>query len=283
MSRRCRHLRVPRRVACRFVRSARRSGLTLLELLIAMSITVIIVGTLSGLVKAVHSTSEYGEGHGMATQHARVALERISRTIHEATANESFPGFIVVAESIAGWRFPDTLVVWHPEGAAADPAGLPRFNELVIYAPHPSQPSQLLEITAPSDTRIVPPVNDLAQWSSELTVIKSSSSSQRVVLTDLVRTGVVYDSTSSQTRGAVRFESRLRPSAAEWASYQSGARDWDELSWVQGIYGSQSGLRQAWLRTELQLIPGKTAASGAGGQLAIPFLGSAAVYYPMRP
>jgi hypothetical protein len=93
---------------------------------------------------------------------------------------------------------------------------------------------------------------------------------------------------SGSARGAVRFEVAVTPSAEEWASYQSGALPWvDEpgkqgLPWVQGIVGSRSGLRQVRLRTELQLMPGKTAVlEDPTGQQAIPFLGSAALYYEM--
>ena len=107
-----------------------------------------------------------------ATQHARVALDRITRTIYGATANEQFPGCIVVAETINGWRYPDTLVIWRPNGAAANPNGLPRYCELVIYCPHPNNPNQLVEITAPTDTRTVPAVTDTSSWQSEIAAIK---------------------------------------------------------------------------------------------------------------
>ena len=55
------------------------------------------------------------------------------------------------------------------------------------------------------------------------------------------------------------------------------------MPWVQGVYGSQSGLRQAWLRFELQLMPSEISADrDSSGQQAIPFFGSAAVYYEMH-
>ena len=267
-------------------RRAQRPGLTLLEMMLAIAILVMIAGALAGLSKAVQMTSDYGEGQGMTTQHARVALERIERTVSEAAANESFPGFLVVEEYVSSWRFPDTLVVWHPPAgvAAADPKGLPRFSELVIFCPNPQQPSQLLEITVPGDTRTAPAADNQAAWASEITAIKKSSTAQTVLVTDLLRTCYVADSTSSTSdlgRGAVRFESRLRPSADEWSQYRSGTLPWRQLSWVQGIYGSQTGLRQAWLRIEMQLAAGGTAAA-AGLPQGIPFFGSAALYYEMH-
>ena len=85
------------------------------------------------------------------------------------------------------------------------------------------------------------------------------------------------------TRGALRFESRLRPSAADWSDYQADNVAWDDLPWVQGICGSQTGLRQAWVRIEMQLVPGQASAThDPSGLRAIPFFGSAAVYYELE-
>jgi hypothetical protein len=282
-----RRLRHEMRPACRTAR--RRFGLTLVELLIASSIVVLVVAALAGLARAVQLGSAYGEGHGTATQHARVILERISRAVHGATANESFPGLLVVAEESGRWRFPDTLVVWRPKSQAVDPKGLPRLNELVIYCPHPTIPNELLEITVPNDSRTMPPASDEAAWAAELAAIKTSSSSTAIPLTTLLRTCSLAGSASSVSSGgtdcraAVRFECQLRPSAADWAAYKAGTLAWDKLPWVQGIGSSKTGLRQAWLRIELQMMPGAEAAGDdPGGQQAIPFFGSAALYYELN-
>lgn len=268
---------------CRKSKAARRGGLSLLELLIALAIMVMVVGTLAGLSRAVQLSSEYSDGHGMATQHGRVALERITRTVNEATANEQFPGFLVLAGVQSGWRFPDTLVVWHPTGPPVDPEGLPRFNELVVYCPDPASPNQLLEITLPSNSSQAPAVGDASGWRATVEAFLDSTSSRKTALTGLMRTARVSEDGTSTLRGAVRFESRLRPSAVDWASYQAGTIAWKDLNWVQGVYGSQTGLRQAWLRIELQLMPGETAAANdPNGQQAIPLFGSAAIYYEMH-
>jgi len=257
--------------------------MTLVELLIAMAVMAMIVGALGGLAVGIQQGYEYAEGHGAATQHARVAIERIAKTVNEATANEQFPGFLAIAEQQGTWRFPDTLVVWHPSGAPADPAGLPRFNELVIYCPDASVPNRLVEITVPADARTVPPVDNAAQWTAEVQAIKKSNAAQSVVLTDLLRTCAVGESLPLKWRGAVRFESRLLPTATEWSQYKSGTRQWKDLSWVQYIYGSQTGLRQAWLRMELQVLPGaQWVATDPAAQRAVPFFGSAAVYYELH-
>jgi hypothetical protein len=262
----------------------------LIELLIAISIMVMVIGTLGALAKAVQMNSQYGEGRAETTQHARVCLERITRAVQEATANEQFPGFIVVAEEVDGWRFPDTLVVWLPESKAFDPEGWPRFDELVVYCPGVAAPNRLVELRFPGDTRKVPSAADSVAWASELADLKASPTTRRALLTDLLRTGSVYSTSSvpdpnavRPLRGAVRFEPSYRPSALQWAEYQSGSRVWDELPWVQGIHGSRTGFRQAWVRIELQLLA-RTAASTADprGQQAVAFFDSGALYYEMH-
>lgn len=257
--------------------AARSRAVTLLELLIALSIMVMVVGVLGAITRAIQLGFEYNEGYGAATQHARVAMERITRTAREATANERFPGFIVLADNVDSWRFPDTLVVWHPDGPAAFPEGLPRLSELVIYCPNPNDPGALVEITTDETDSLSDSEDD---WASQIEAIKHSQSSAVTTLTGLLRANSVRNSGDPQLRGAVRFETLLRPSAEEWAD---AGIPWEELPWVQGIYGSQTGLRQAWLRIELQLMTGEPPAAGtADRRQAIPFLGSAALHYTMN-
>jgi hypothetical protein len=42
-------------------------------------------------------------------------------------------------------------------------------------------------------------------------------------------------------------------------------------------------MRQSWLRTELQLLPGDASSADTTGQQAVPFFGSAALYYQVEP
>ncbi len=259
------------------------AGLTLAELLIAISIMVIVAGTLAALAKAVQSGAQYAQTQQLALQHGCVALERIVRTVREATANEQFPGVLVLAENVSPWRFPDTLVVWHPTSTARDPDGLPRFDELVIFCPNPQAPNELLEITVPGDARTVPAPSDTARWARDVAAIKAAPTSRKVVLTDRMRTAVVSPVSSTNPaaqRGVVWFAMRLRPSDAEW---NNASIAWEQLPWVQGLYGAQTGLRQVWLRVELHVMPvGDGAQTDPQGQQAIPLWDSAAIYYPMR-
>ncbi|MFH1919679.1 MAG: prepilin-type N-terminal cleavage/methylation domain-containing protein [Planctomycetota bacterium] len=253
-----------------------RAGVTLLELLIALSIMVMVVGTLGGIATAVQTGFEYNQGHGAATQHARVALERITRTAREASANEAFPGLMVLADQVGSRRFPDTLVIWHPDGEPAAPEGSPQFNELVIYCPGPNDPGTLVEITT-DDTAALSA--DQAVRASQIETVKNASTSHVTTLTDLLRTGAVDNAAEADLHGAVRFEVLVRPSDAQWAD---AGIPWEQLPWVQGIYGSKTGLRQAWVRIELQLMTGEPPAAGAvDHRQVIPFFGSAALQYTM--
>lgn len=261
-------------------RTPPRRAFTLLELMLAMTVVLMVAGTMAGLARSVEQGFEYSEGYGAATQHARIVLDRIAENVRRATANRNFPGCIVVAESVNSRRYPDTLVVWRPGGIPADAAGLPRFNELIVYCPAPNAPNQFVELTAPTNAGTVPAAGDEAGWRAAMISIKQSADSKVVVLTDMMRKCMT--STGGQTRGAARFEARLRPSAADWAAYKAGSTSWKDLPWVQGIYGAQTGLRQVWVRIELQLVPGSEwVASKPVAADAVPFLGSATLYYQL--
>ncbi len=105
-----------------------------------MTIMLMVVGTMGALTRTVEQEFEYCDGYGAATQHARIALDRIAENVRRATANQNFPGCIVVAETENSYRYPDALVVWRPAGVPAAPDGLPRFNELIIYCPAANAP-----------------------------------------------------------------------------------------------------------------------------------------------
>jgi hypothetical protein len=268
-----------------------RRGLTMVELLLAMSIMVVIGGVVAGLASAVQSSNDYGQGVARATQHGRVAIERITHMVRTATAAENEPGCAVIDTYVEDFRYPDTLVVWHPTGQPVNPAGPPLASELVIYCPDPSDPRQLVEITAPGDTRTVSlsAVNAAARQTL-VEGIKISSASKKVVLTDLLRVssaatdGSGSPSGSSQKlRGCVRFDRRALPSESEWANFRASSVAWGDLAWPQGLYGYQQGLRQVWLAIELQIMPNPTVAGTASSAShALPCFGSAALFYELK-
>ena len=253
-----------------------RHGLTLIELLIAVAIIAMTAAALGTLARATQISATYVEGHSTAAQHARVAIERIQRAVRTAHASETFPAAVLFAESISGVRYPDTLVVWKPaEGTTiATPTGLPRFSEMVVFCPNPLRPNELLEITSRGDARTVPSPTNLGQWTSELWQLKTGSVSKKVMLTDLVRTAA--PSASPSPRACVRFETLSRPSSLELASFRNGTTNWENLSWPQHWFSSTTGMRQTWVRIELQLLPHSRSGGTAFDDTRIPFFGSAA-------
>lgn len=257
--------------------TAARSGLTLVELLSAMTVMVIVTGVVAGLSTAVLVSNDHSRGVSTALQHGRVALDRITRAVNEAYATESDPGVVVVEATSGTTKFPDMLVVWKPEGAPANPAGPPLVKELVIFCPHPAAANKLVEVRAPQDTRSVSlDALNTAAWRAALETLVSSSSSSVVELTPLLRTAQV-----NGARGGARFERRITPTAVALAQARGGSTAWTDLTWPQGVCSAGAGLRQVWVRIELQLLPGATAAHSGGGE-PLPLFGSAAVYYELK-
>jgi prepilin-type N-terminal cleavage/methylation domain-containing protein len=258
----------------------RARGMTLVELLLASSIMALAVAAIASLGSAAQSAAAYGGAHGSVVEQGRMISGRIARTVEEATFNENFPGFIVISSTVDGGRYPDALAVWRggcdPNDSGGDPR-LPLKEELVIYTPHPIFVNTLVELTMPGNAASVPAISDTAAWQTLLLTAQLGASSKQIVLTRQLRVcttngEVLPVGYNQRRRGAVRFESRLRPSEAELDTL-----DWDEMAWPQSIHSAETGLRQAWLRFELQLMP-----EGTVGAEAVPFFGSASLYYDMK-
>ncbi len=262
-------------------RASRRRGLTLTEMLIAMTLMVMLSGGLLALATTVESGVKTVQGQDAAAMHARVVIDRIQRSINAAYANEHFPGFMAFGKHPGQYDLPDSLVIWRPTGAPANPDGLPRWDEMVVYTTDESYPNRIIEIQYPTDTWNVPPLDDESDWEMEL----SSRSYDMVysttigVLTDLLRVGVAD---SNIVRGAIRFHVTHTPSLEDMQSFEAGTQDWHDLPWPQDLYGPTSGTRQSWCRFEFQLLPGEEVQKQEPtSDKAIPFFGSAAIYYQL--
>lgn len=272
------------RRSCSSTDAARR-GLTLLELMLALTVSTILIGSLATLASVTRQTSEFSEGQTAAVQHARVAFERLNRFLSEAYATETYPGVVVVDETVGSYRYCDTVVIWRPaNGTPANASGPPLVRELVIICPDPADPRRLVEITAPADTRTIQ-LNEASlnttSGRSLIAGIKSASSSVKTPLTSLLRTASTSSGGNSNLRAAIRFECELHPTAAELTAYRNGTLAWSDIAWPQGTFSSSCGLRQVWLRGELQLMNESynTDGSASAAAVPIPFLGSGALYY----
>jgi prepilin-type N-terminal cleavage/methylation domain-containing protein len=262
----------------------RRRGLTLAELLVASTIMLMIATAIGTLTATVHSTNDFCRGYVVSAQHARVALSRIERSLTGAVANEQFPGCIVVTEQAGSQTLPTTLVVWSPPtGVAANPTGLPLISEIVVYGPDPARPNKLLEVRSPTEATTVPAASDMTGWRTLTDRLKSSQTTNKVMLTDRLRTAPVTGDYSdsllpADLHGAVRFRRWMAPSDQEWSQYRAGTKTWQSLAWPLDSFRSTSGTRAVACQTELQMAPGSMATAAA---TAIPFYGSAAINYEL--
>lgn len=256
------------------LRRKHRRGLTLPELLVASAVTALIAMGASTMAVAVHTAQDYAGGRTQAAQHGRVTLSRIQQAVEASYGNEVFPCCVVFAAAVGAYDFPDALVVWKPTGSPAAPTGLPKNNELVIYAPDPAAPNRLLECTRPTDTASAPAMTSTSAWFSLITKFTTNSDSTKTELTDLLRAGASSTTASSQ-RGAVRFNVFMNPTEAEWASYRGGSSTFTSLSWPLDQRGQTSGKRRVVCQTELQIaVP-----SRLDSHEILPFFGSASRTY----
>lgn len=254
--------------------------MTLTELVVAMGVTGMIAAALGTLALSVEIESQEIQGSADAVQHARVTLDRIQRTLRQATCTETYPGYLVVPTVIGTDSYPHTLVVWRPaSGKPTNAAGPPLFSEIVVYAPDATSPEKLLELNDPTDNRTVPAWTNLATWRTEIAALKGRATATKTMLTSLVRTVAVTNNGTTTKVPATRFEVENRP-LAEVAQYRAGTKAWNEINWCLDLYGTTTGTCQAWCRIELQLLEGeKMQAKDAAGASAMPFFGSGAVLF----
>ena len=261
---------------CRLVRRKPRRGMSLAELSLSLAILALVATSIGTMAMSLQTVTSYTRGQSNATQHGRVVLDRLDRTLQAANVSESFPGFMVVSWTDGSGTFPDTLVIWKPTGNAVDPTGLPRANELVIIRPDSSNPSSLVEITNPSEPATTTYASsDLTSWRTLVTSLTSRSNAVKVELTNLLRVAATSTSTNATRRGCVRFRSKSAPSDAEIASYRAGTATWTSLAWPLDSAGKTMGMRSLGCFTELQLVPDITDNSA---ETALPFFGSSLLW-----
>ena len=248
--------------------------------MVAIAIMGIMAAALSTLGATVQMANQYATEQGISTQHARVLIERVQRNLSRAHANESFPGFVAIPYTKGGVTYPQALVIWEPTDEASDPDGSPILGELVIYACDPDSPNRLLEITYRDSSATVPEATESSDWRTLIQNLIDSENTTVTELTDLLRAAKPNYGTNTSYYSTLRFETRYTPSDQELSDYASSSANWEDLSWALGISGSNSGLRQSWCRFEFQVMPtSDTSKYSELSDQAIPYFGSAAIYY----
>jgi hypothetical protein len=253
-----------------------RRGFTLAEVIVASGITAMIAGAMAVLATGVEESASYTFALETAHQHARVALERVQNSVNSSVASQTNPPVAVLADVSGVYTFPETLVVWKSDGGDK----IPQANELVVFCANPSNPRELWEMANPTDPQTVSMTNTAA-LAVLVTSMKSNAAVKKTVLTKFMRACTSHD--LGAPKPGIRFVSTMRPSATEWSQYQAATLAWNDLSWAQGIYGTQRGLRQVHVAVELQIIPeDEDDAFASPDSSAVPFLGSAAKYYELQ-
>ena len=261
-------------------------GMTLVELMIAMTITAMITVILGGLVLAVHTVREYSEGSEEVVGQTQASFDRIqymvSQTgVYRVDGRPTVPGIAVVNQTYSDTIVPNILVVWSGGSfggmsAKGVQSRLPLFSELVIYTTDPDDPSQLVEMTFPGDSSSI----DFQAADFDATILQYLSSGNPTKTKLYTRIHTISTSSNSApdstTIGAVRFDPRFTPSDSDLAATAPLTDDWLTLNWAQGIVATDSGMRQVTIAIELQLeIIGK----GSGNASISPFWGSASYRY----
>ncbi len=280
-----------------FLRSSPSTGgrapdaFTLVEVLIAATITTVVALVLTGLALGVQRTWSLTGSTNETLAQGRAALERIEYSVRRAgvyrlPGRPSRVGLAVVCHNFRRLELPDVLVVWcgGREGDLSQTPvleRLPRLNELLVYTWDPDRPSHLVEIafdqTSPIDFD-----GAFFDWQIRR-LVRRSSAKRRVLLSDRLRS-VVLPRVVSPRRvrvGLVRFELRRTPDDELLAELEPGSPEWFELPWAAGVVSETSGLRQATVRVELQLTAGPDA--GDSPSRSVPFfaaIGRRHVYLP---
>lgn len=274
--------------------AGRRSGLTLVELLMAATITSLLSIVLGGLVMAVQTAKTHTEGLEDATRQAQAACNRIRFMVSEAGVYQvdgepTTPGLAVVEHQWSVHDLPDVLVVWSGgRNGGMGEAGVqhrrPRVEELLVYAPHPDAPHRLVELAWPGDRSTI----DFRDPDFDRTIrsLVSSGEGEEVLLSERIRVSLLsgWVGATGAEVGNVRFDLTWTPDDSELSSTAPGTEEWFDLPWIRGVVSPRSGMRQATIRIELQIEPrhGQPSRSETT-PIAVPFFGSASYRYVHRP
>lgn len=185
--------------------SSLRSGMTLAELLISMTILSMMSVVLAGMSNAVNSAWSYTKGVEETDLQARAALERISFMVsqtgtYKVAGQPTRLGMAVVTRPVGKYSLPDMLVLWtggRSGGMAANgvQSRLPAVSELLIYSWAASDPSQLIEAAFPGQTAAFDfTASDLT---TQVTNLLASKTAELIPLCERLRVSSVSDTGTS--------------------------------------------------------------------------------------
>jgi type II secretory pathway pseudopilin PulG len=228
-------------------RNVNSAGVTLVEMLAAIALCGLIIVGIVTFVQLAEDSFAIGRRSSEAIQIARSCFQQIEKTLDQAFANEFFPGAVVIPRSVGGNTLPETLVVWCPSaGQPRNPDGLPYLDELIVFSVNNSRPNELRRYRFSTSGLTAAAPSQVTAWQALIDALKSQSPGESEVLTDRLRTFVI----NGRVSGAIRFRVELAPSESEWSNQSI---TWNALSWPQGLFGPNRGVRRVSVHTEIQL------------------------------
>lgn len=184
-----------------------KSGMTLAELLISMTILSMMAVVLAGMSNAVNSAWSYTRGVEETDLQAQAAIERIQYMVsqtgtYKLTDQPTRAGIAIVNRPVGKNELPDVLVLWtggRSGGMAASgvQARLPIVSELLIYSWDANTPTNLIEAAFPGQTAVFDfTASDL---STQVTNLLSSTTAEIIPLCDRLRVSSLSSTSTTTT------------------------------------------------------------------------------------
>lgn len=279
---------------CAVVDRARHGGFTLVELLMAMTVSSILIMALAGIVTATQSAWSHSRGIEDSQAEITASFDRMKMMISQAGVYQvnGQPPQVGLAIVTRPWNYidiPDTLVVWTGGrnggiGQTGTLNRLPLMNELLIYTSDPVDTHRFVEIALPDDDTEID-FNSSSFSNTIRTAIQSNEAEKALLSQRLAISQYILSSKPWGKPVANLFFTMTRtPSDASLSAVSPGTSGWMNLAWPQGTVSASSGLRQVTINYEIQFETAEqTTLNEINSSTALPFFGSSSRFYAYTP
>lgn len=273
-----------------FGRCQLRSGFTLVELVISMTILSFTTMVIGGLMLAITTAWDHSTSLEDSRRQAQASLARIKWMIQQSgtykvAGQATTLGIAIIPTTCGSYLAPTQLVVWSGGSnggmnAQGLKTRLPLASEIVVYTPDPTTPSRLVEVTFPGNATSIDFRS--AGLNAAIASLMQTNSRQSILLCD--RLHVTNGSASVPNVGNIRFEMTTNPSDNQIAAVSVGSQAWNDLPWGQGLVGADRALRTTNIRMELLLDPDPAKPlNDDGTSTSLPFPASINRQYVYQP
>lgn len=208
----------------------RRSGLTLIEIIVGIALMALIAASLSAMSQHALRVNETVERVNQSHQLISVVERKIVSILQSRVVTENFDG-IFLAETATGQQ---GLLI-RTNGTSS----VPYESEIGIVTFDPNAPNQLC-LYRSSNSKKISGQAATSVWNKFFeSAIQDSTSDKRVLTTQLATT----DSVAGRV-GVFSWTSQVKPSEAELADFKSGLLTWDELAWPQDKFTLSTGTQR---------------------------------------